>query len=123
MSIRNAVLATAACALLAWSPADLSAQDRGQDHAALGAENADSPGKSWKARGELPGGIQKKVDRGGSLPPGIDRLFGGEPSSEPAPEPEPEPDVTPDEGTGTDDEFCSLFGCDSGGSTGGLPGM
>jgi hypothetical protein len=42
------------------------------------------------------------------------------PEAEPQPEPEPE---APDEGTQTDDEFCSLFGCDSGTSTGGLPGM
>jgi hypothetical protein len=118
MSIRNAVLATAACALLAWSPADVSADDHGNDASAKSCAN-------WKESGNRPAGIEKRVERRGELPPGIQRWMDRHnpaPEAEPQPEPEPEPE-TPDEGTQTPDDFCTLFGCDSGASTGGLPGM
>ena len=102
--LRNIVLAALVAAPLMWSPAPASAQNRGQDRAAVatvqsqptpngnGAENRQS---------EPPKGVMRRFADGliSVLPAGIARRFGApepEPEPEPEPQPEPEPEPEPD---------------------------
>jgi hypothetical protein len=98
MLLRNKILLAAlVAASLTWSPAAVSAQERGLDRAATATARADEvlSGKTQGAKKEkdMPAGIARRFD-GATLPPGIQRTR-PTPAPAPAPQPEPAPEPQP----------------------------
>jgi hypothetical protein len=95
MSLRKILIAAAVAAPLALSPVQASAQ---QGRGAEAREQAHQYGGQTVT--QLPPGIAQRVERGGTVPPGIDRRYAPPepepvPDVQPEPEPEPEPEPQP----------------------------
>ncbi len=98
MLLRKVLFVTAALAVVVWTPADLTAQERGLDRATTASAGAEANGQkanSGKVDRGLPRGIAKRfVDE--TLPPGIRRTRGDSEPVDVEPDPEveePDPDL------------------------------
>ena len=92
MSLRKILITAAVAVPLALAPAQASAQQ---------GRGAEARGQTQQYASQtvtqLPSGIAQRVERGGTIPTGIDRRY-APPAPEPVPDvvPEPEPEPVPE---------------------------